>query len=96
MRGFKIYHLLAIRIPNSAFVHFEHVSGSITLVDALSIAHLPGCFGGGTQEFKIVKAPFMSPDPPKPATARPMINIGDDVAEPQIADPTSNTKRKAT
>ncbi len=59
-----------------------------------STTNAPGCFGGGTHEFKIVKAPFISPEPPSPAIARPMINIDDEVAEPQIADPISKRSRK--
>ena len=43
----------------------------------------------------MLSAPFLSPDPPSPATARPMINIFDDCAAPQIAEPTSNRTRKA-
>jgi hypothetical protein len=43
----------------------------------------------------IVRAPFMMPEPPIPATARPIIKALDDWADPQTADPTSKMKRKA-
>jgi anaerobic selenocysteine-containing dehydrogenase len=42
----------------------------------------------------MVNAPFEIPDTPKPAMARPMISIFDEVATPQINDPTSKTKKK--
>jgi hypothetical protein len=43
----------------------------------------------------IVRAPFMMPEPPIPATARPTIKALEDWADPQTADPTSKIKRKA-
>jgi hypothetical protein len=43
----------------------------------------------------IVSAPFLSPDPPSPATVRPAINILDECAAPQMAEPASKTARKA-
>jgi hypothetical protein len=42
----------------------------------------------------MVKAPFIMPEPPRPATARPTIKALDDWAEPHTADPTSKTRRK--
>lgn len=50
----------------------------------------------GTHPETIVKAPFKMPEPPIPATARPTINIFDDVEIAQIRDPSSKTKKKAT
>jgi len=43
---------------------------------------IPGRFSIGAQSAIIVKAPFVIPDPPIPATALPTINIFDDVATP--------------
>jgi hypothetical protein len=43
----------------------------------------------------MVQAPFISPEEPAPATARPAINMGDDFANAQIREPISKTKRKA-
>jgi hypothetical protein len=43
----------------------------------------------------IVKPPFISPAPPMPATARPTINILDDVATPQRREPNSKRHRKS-
>ena len=54
---------------------------------------VPGLLGMGTDAATIVKAPFCIPDPPIPATARPTINILEDVAIAQIRDPTSNMKK---
>jgi hypothetical protein len=36
----------------------------------------------------MINAPFSKPDPPIPATALPIINMIDDLAAPQMADPT--------
>lgn len=38
--------------------------------------------------------PLESPEHPTPATERPMINMMDDVAEPQMTDPTSKMRKK--
>jgi hypothetical protein len=43
----------------------------------------------------IVKAPFINPLPPNPATARPMMSMVDDTAAPHRTDPTSKRSRKA-
>jgi len=43
---------------------------------------------------KIVKAPFIIPDPPIPATALPTINIFDDVATALSSEPNSNRAKK--
>lgn len=45
------------------------------------------------QELKMVKAPFIKPEPPSPATARPTINILDDVATPHNSEPNSKTNK---
>jgi hypothetical protein len=41
----------------------------------------------------MVKAPFIKPAEPTPDTARPMMNITEVTALPQMAEPTSNTNR---
>jgi hypothetical protein len=43
----------------------------------------------------IVKAPFIKPLPPNPATALPMMSILEETAAPQRAEPSSKTRRKA-
>jgi hypothetical protein len=43
----------------------------------------------GTHPAIMVKAPFMIPEVPIPAIARPTINIFDEVATPQINEPNS-------
>lgn len=48
----------------------------------------------GTQAAIIVSAPLTRPEPPIPATARPTINIFEDVAKAVIIDPSSKTNRK--
>jgi hypothetical protein len=47
----------------------------------------------GTQAAMIVKAPLIMPDEPKPATARPTINILEDIATPQRRDPNSKSAK---
>lgn len=42
----------------------------------------------------MVHAPFIRPEEPAPATARPAINMGDDFANAQMREPTAKTKRK--
>ena len=42
----------------------------------------------------IVKAPFIRPDPPIPATALPIMNIFEDVATPQRREPNSKRAKK--
>lgn len=44
----------------------------------------------GTAPATMVRAPFIKPDMPNPATALPMINMFEEVATPLIKDPTSN------
>lgn len=41
-----------------------------------------------------MRAPFVRPDAPMPATTRPTISIEDVCAAPQSADPTSKTAKK--
>lgn len=43
----------------------------------------------------VVKVPVNRAEDPRPAIARPMINIFDDCAAPHRADPSSKTKKKA-
>ena len=42
----------------------------------------------------IVNPPFISPEPPIPEMARPMISIVELVATPQSSEPSSNIERK--
>lgn len=42
----------------------------------------------------IVYPPFIRPEAPNPAIARPMISMLEEVAAPQTADPTSKTAKK--
>lgn len=43
----------------------------------------------------IVRAPFIIPEVPIPATARPTMSIAEEFAAPQIREPISNTAKKA-
>jgi hypothetical protein len=56
--------------------------------------HLLGRFSKGAQLEMMVIAPFMMPAAPKPATARPMINMLDDTAVPQRTEPNSKIAKK--
>jgi hypothetical protein len=42
----------------------------------------------------IVKAPFIRPDPPIPATALPIMNFFEDMATPQRREANSNWAKK--
>lgn len=42
----------------------------------------------------VVRAPVVMPEDPKPAMARPTMNMIDDWAAPQRADPSSKIKKK--
>jgi hypothetical protein len=42
----------------------------------------------------MVRLPFIKPEPPRPATALPIINISELRAAPQIVDPSSKRARK--
>ena len=42
----------------------------------------------------IVIEPLLIPAAPKPATNRPTINIGEEIAAPHIIEPISNTAKK--
>jgi hypothetical protein len=53
-----------------------------------------GLFAMGTHPAIIVNAPFKIPEVPIPATARPIINILEVVATPQIKEPNSNMAKK--
>lgn len=50
--------------------------------------------GGKTAEIMVI-APFERPEDPKPAMARPTMNMADDWAAPQSADPISKMRKKA-
>ena len=43
----------------------------------------------------VVRQPVNRPEEPRPAMARPMMNMGDDCAAPHMAEPSSKTKKKA-
>ena len=54
-----------------------------------------GRFSSGADMAMMVMAPFMSPEPPMPATARLTMSILDELARPQRREPISKTKRNA-
>lgn len=58
--------------------------------------HLLGLFAIGTPPARIVKAPFIIPEDPAPAIARPTINILEEFATPQSKDPSSKMPKKVT
>ena len=41
----------------------------------------------------MVMAPFIKPDAPRPAIARPPISIGEDLASPHTNEPSSKVKK---
>lgn len=43
----------------------------------------------------VVRQPVNRPEEPRPAMARPIMNIADDCAAPHMAEPSSKTKKKA-
>lgn len=53
----------------------------------------PARFLTGMTAEMIVKAPFPMPDDPAPAMALPTMNIRDEAAAPQMADPISKSKK---
>jgi hypothetical protein len=59
-----------------------------------AIFHLPGRFSRGAQLDIIVIAPVMIPAAPSPATARPTINMSEEVAAPHSTDPSSKMPKK--
>ena len=48
----------------------------------------------GTAAARMFMAPFNIPEDPIPATARPIINIFEELATPQINEPISNRAKK--
>jgi hypothetical protein len=55
---------------------------------------LPGRLCMGVIKAIIVRAPFINPELPIPATALPIINMFEDFAMPHNNDPSSNRARK--
>jgi hypothetical protein len=53
-----------------------------------------GCFLVGRAAAMVVRAPVVMPEDPKPAMARPMMNMVDDWAAPHRAEPISKTVKK--
>jgi len=53
-----------------------------------------GRFSIGADAAIMVMAPFCNPELPMPATARPTMNITDEVAMPQTSDPSKKTSKK--
>jgi hypothetical protein len=54
------------------------------------LVNVPGRLSNGRRPEMIVIAPIMIPAAPKPATARPTINIDEETAAPQSTEPSSN------
>lgn len=48
----------------------------------------------GIETDRMVKPPFINPEEPIPAMARPMMSIVEDCATPQMSEPTSKTKKQ--
>jgi hypothetical protein len=74
-------------------IRFKEQSVSVTARGGRKY-HILARFSMGMQQAKIVKAPFTMPEPPMPATARPTMNILDDVATPLRREPSSKRPRK--
>lgn len=59
----------------------------------LTFGSLQALFCSGIADERIVRAPFIIPEPPRPATARPTINMREDVATPHSNDPSSKRSK---
>jgi hypothetical protein len=59
-----------------------------------SYVNVPGRLSLGTQLEIIVSAPIIIPAAPKPATARPTMNIDEEAAAPQSKEPSSKIPKK--
>ena len=53
-----------------------------------------GSLCGGSMAVRMVRTPFISPEAPKPAMARPTMSMGDDGAAPQSTEPSSKVAKK--
>jgi hypothetical protein len=53
-----------------------------------------GCLRVGRAAAMVVRAPVAMPEDPRPAMARPPMNMDDDWAAPQSADPISKIMKK--
>lgn len=73
----------------------NNVSGYCQKSREYSCVNVPGRLSLGTQLEMIVSAPIVIPAAPKPATARPTINIDEEVAAPQSKEPSSKIPKKA-
>lgn len=62
-------------------------------MDLKSIYLLGRCSSGAQLEIMVI-APFIMPEAPNPATARPTINILDETAAPHRTEPTSKMAKK--
>lgn len=60
----------------------------------LELYYSHGRFSIGAQAETIVMAPLIIPAAPKPATARPTINMVEETAAPQSTDPSSKIAKK--
>jgi len=60
-----------------------------------TIPRTSGLLSNGMLAEMIVKAPFIRPEAPIPATARPTINMFESTATPQRSDPNSKRATKA-
>ena len=58
-----------------------------------SVAMYIAIFSNGTENPIIVMAPENKPEAPAPATARPIMSIGEFTAAAQITDPTARSRR---
>lgn len=58
------------------------------------INYLPARFSKGAQLEMMMRAPLIIPAAPKPATARPTINMTEETAAPQSTEPSSKIAKK--
>jgi hypothetical protein len=56
--------------------------------------NLLGLLWIGTTPAMIVRAPLIRPEVPMPETARPMISAVEELATPQMIEPSSKTPKK--
>lgn len=84
----QLIFLTAHDQPEKSFVAISNIVKYSETMNSL------GAFDRGADAEIIVKAPFIRPDEPIPATARAMNNIIEDVAIPHRREPSSKMKKK--
>lgn len=75
-------------------MHYNHVSVRSPHHGILFSQNILGRFCSGTAPAMIVIPPFIMPEAPQPAIARPPISMAEELATPQIREPSSKIPKK--